>query len=91
MNLIKSFLTSKTLRKICYFSFSFMEELPMEIIKLQCESAMKKKYSNVDIGTFYQYVGPYYPQLKSLVSKIMSLFGTMYVCEQLFSIMNLNK
>lgn len=67
------------------------EDIQLELIDLQCDSALKEKFSSVDIGTFYQYVGPRYPRIKCLASKIMSMFGSTYVCEQLFSLMNLNK
>lgn len=67
------------------------EHLQLELIELQCNAVLKDKFSSLDLGSFYQYVGPKYPQINCLVSKIMSMFGSSYVCEQLFSVMNLNK
>lgn len=67
------------------------EHLQLELIELQCNFVLKDKFSSVDLGTFYQYIGPKYPQINYLASKIMSMFGSTYVCGQLFSVMNLNK
>jgi len=71
------------------------EEVPpkyqMELIDLKFNNVLKDKFANVGIKTFYQYVGSTYPNLKELASKIMSMFGSTYACEQLFSLMNLNK
>ncbi|MBN3271171.1 GTD2A protein, partial [Polyodon spathula] len=67
------------------------EELQMEMIDLQCDTALKEKFSTVDVGAFYQYVGPNYPKLKSFAVRILATIGTTYVCEQLFSVMNVNK
>jgi len=30
----------------------------MEVIELQCKSVLKAKYENVEITTFYEYIGP---------------------------------
>ena len=49
-----------------------------------------KKGSLVD---FYQSLGlgMRYPVFKMFASKILCMFGTTYLCEQAFSVMNLNK
>jgi len=79
---------------ICSNPFSVnSEEVPHKyqmVIELLCNSVLKAKSENVDIKTFYQYIGPTYRQIKVLTSKIMSMFATTYACEQLFSL-NLNK
>ncbi|XP_060118462.1 general transcription factor II-I repeat domain-containing protein 2-like [Heteronotia binoei] len=67
------------------------EELQMEIIDLRSEVELKDKFSDVGLTKFYQFLGPNYPQLKAFASKILSMFGTMHICEQLFSVMNVNK
>ncbi|XP_076043701.1 general transcription factor II-I repeat domain-containing protein 2-like [Oratosquilla oratoria] len=67
------------------------EQFQLELIELQCNSVLKDKISTSDVGTFYQYAGPIYPQIKCLALRMMSMFGSIYVCEQLFSVMNLNK
>jgi hypothetical protein len=52
---------------------------------------MKYKFASVGLDTFYQYLLPGYPKLTSLAAKVLSMFGTTYLCEQVFSVMNLNK
>lgn len=42
------------------------------------------------LDTFYKYLQPGYPKLTALAAK-MSMFGTTYLCEQVFSVMNINK
>jgi len=66
------------------FNYAFSvnaEEVPqkyqMELTELQCNSALKLKFENVDSKTFYQYIGPTYPQIKELASKAMSMFGSI--------------
>ena len=66
-------------------------DIQLEIIHLQCDTNMKEKFSSVGFGTYYQYLLPGYPKLTSLAAKVLSMFGTTYLCEQVFSVMNLNK
>ncbi|XP_066947044.1 general transcription factor II-I repeat domain-containing protein 2B-like [Macrobrachium rosenbergii] len=66
-------------------------DIQLEVIDLQCDSNMKQKFASVGLDTFYQYLLPGYPKLTSLAAKILSMFGTTYLCEQAFSVMNLNK
>ena len=37
------------------------EQFQLKLTELQCNSLLKDKFSTIDIGTFYQYVGPTYP------------------------------
>lgn len=67
------------------------EELQMELIEIQCNSALKYKFETVGLDSFYQYLGPMYPKMTDFASKILCMFGTTYLCEQAFSIMNINK
>ncbi len=63
------------------------EELQMELIELQCNTPLKDKFANL----FYQNLGPTFPKMTSFASKILSMFWTTYLCEQAFSVMNINK
>lgn len=67
------------------------EPLQLEIIDMQCDSLLKDKFSSCQLSTFYQYVDSKYPKVKYLAQKIMSMYGSTFACEQLFSIMNINK
>jgi len=63
----------------------------LEIIDLQCDSDLKTKFVLASLDTFYQYLLPAYPKVTSLATKVLCMFGTTYLCEQVFSVMNINK
>lgn len=66
-------------------------EIQLELIDLQCDTKMKDKFASVDLNKFYQYLTPQYPRLTAMAAKVLSMFGTTYLCEQVFSVMNNNK
>ena len=66
-------------------------DIQLEIIDLQCDTNMKEKFASVGLGTFYQYLLPGYPKLTSLAAKFLSMFGTTYLCKQVFSVINLKQ
>lgn len=70
---------------------SVHEALQMEVIDLQCNTVLKTKYDKVGIPEFYKYLWSSYPRYKNHCAKILSMFGSTYICEQLFSIMKLSK
>lgn len=63
-------------------------DIQLKLIDLQCDSTMKDKFGSVGLDTFYQYLVPGYPKLTAMAAKVLSMFGTTYLCEQVFSIMN---
>lgn len=66
-------------------------DMQFEIIDLQCDVELKDKFASVGLDTFYKYLLPGYPTLTALAAKMLSMFGTTYLCEQVFSLMNINK
>ncbi|XP_008065765.1 general transcription factor II-I repeat domain-containing protein 2B [Carlito syrichta] len=70
---------------------SVHEGLQMEVIDLQCNTVLKAKYDKVGVPEFYKYLWSSYPKYRSHCAKILSMFGSTYVCEQLFSIMKLSQ
>jgi len=66
-------------------------DMQLEIIDLQCNVELKDKFASVGLDTFYQYLLPGYPKLTALAAKMLCMFGTTYLCEQVFSVMNINK
>ncbi|XP_060797901.1 general transcription factor II-I repeat domain-containing protein 2B-like [Neoarius graeffei] len=52
---------------------------------------IKDKYASVGIQSFYQSLPPEYPIITAFAGKILCMFGTTYLCEQAFSVTNINK
>ena len=64
----------------------------MELIDIRCDSLLKQKYMEVGIPKFYTYLsGDRFPKTHHFVMRILSMFGSTYLCEQLFSVMKNNK
>ncbi|XP_040587313.1 general transcription factor II-I repeat domain-containing protein 2 isoform X2 [Mesocricetus auratus] len=70
---------------------SVPDELQMEVIDLQCNTALRTKYDKVGIPDFYRHLWSSYPRYRSHCAKMLSLFSSTHICEQLFSIMKLSK
>ena len=71
---------------------SVAEEIQMELVELQCDSILKQKYFDVGILEFYTFLQQErFPRLHSLAVKIIAMFGSTYLCEQLFSLTKFNK
>ena len=66
-------------------------DIQLELSDLQCDTAMKNKFASVGLDTFYQNLVPQYPKLTAMAAKVLSMFGTTYLCEQVFCVMNNNK
>ena len=68
-------------------------DLQLEIIDLQRDSDLKTKFALANLDTFYQYLFPGYPKVTSLAvaAKVLCMFRTTYLCEQVFSVININK
>lgn len=69
---------------------SVNEELQMEVIELQCNTLLKTKYDDIEIPEFYKYLSKSYPRYGNHCAKILSMFGSTYVCKELFSVMKLS-
>ena len=79
------------------FSYPFsvkIEEVPenlqMECIDLQCSSDLREKFKDFPLLEFYKkYVSKEkYQRIHRLAVFVTSLFGSTYLCEQVFSRMN---
>jgi hypothetical protein len=69
-----------------------LPELQMEIIELQCNSSLKLKFESLtNLIEFYKYVPSTLPQIRNNALRISSMFGSTYVCEQLYTNMKNNK
>jgi len=70
------------------------DNLKVELIRFQHNSILKDRYYhfNGDLVSFYKGVKQQdFPKLHALALKFLSMFGTSYVCELLFSFMKLTK
>ena len=65
--------------------------IQLEIIDMQCDSDLKNEFAENDLNKFHQYLLPGYPNLTAHAAKLLSMFGTTYLCEQVFSVMSINK
>ncbi|KAK0145774.1 General transcription factor II-I repeat domain-containing protein 2B [Merluccius polli] len=67
-------------------------ELQLELIDLQSDSVSKEKFKSLKLNDFYASLNEAtFPNLRRTAQKMLALFGSTYVCEQTFSIMNFNK
>ncbi|CAF87089.1 unnamed protein product, partial [Tetraodon nigroviridis] len=65
--------------------------LQMELIELQCNDTLKSKYDAVGAAQFPQFIPDTMPQLRTQTAQMLSMFGSTYLCEQLFSSMKMTK
>ncbi|KAM3870127.1 general transcription factor II-I repeat domain-containing protein 2-like [Diretmus argenteus] len=65
--------------------------LQMELIELQCNDTLKSKYDAVGAAQFPQFIPDTMPQLRTQAAQLLSMFGSTYLCEQLFSLMKMTK
>ena len=63
----------------------------MELIELQCSETMKSKCESVGAAEFPRFIPDTMPHLRSQDAQTLSMFGSTYLCEQLFSLMKINK
>ncbi|CAM4503383.1 unnamed protein product [Lepidochelys kempii] len=67
-------------------------DLQMELIDMQRNRSLKIKFRETkDVTEFFRQLPPSFPNLCKTFRKIMSLFASTYICEKLFSTMNINK
>ncbi|XP_045442552.1 general transcription factor II-I repeat domain-containing protein 2-like [Pipistrellus kuhlii] len=66
-------------------------EMQMEVIEIQCDSNLKAKFSEVGVPEFYKYLPARFENTRKFAYEIISMFGSTYLCEQLFTVMKGNK
>ena len=71
--------------------FDVPPDIQIELIDSECDSNMKHKFGPVWLDKCYHYIVRGYPKLTATTAKVLSMFGSTYVREQVFSVMNNNK
>ncbi|GBN00601.1 General transcription factor II-I repeat domain-containing protein 2 [Araneus ventricosus] len=67
-------------------------DLQLELIELQSNNHLKQSFLNMPKLEFYKSLSKVsFPNLISHAQKIIAMFASSYICEQVFSIMNLRK
>lgn len=62
------------------------EKLQLELIEIQCDSVLKEKFTEVGVTKFYNYLSiDQFPNILLLAKRVLAMFGSTYLCEQLFS------
>ena len=59
--------------------------LQLELIELQCCDMLKSKYDSVGAPQFPRLISDTMPQFRIQAAQMLSMFGSTYLCEQLFS------
>ena len=58
----------------------------LELIEMQEDQALQLKYKSTSITEFWKFVPESkYPELKKAACRIISIFGTTYLCESFYS------
>ncbi|MCJ8731192.1 hypothetical protein PDJAM_G00196560 [Pangasius djambal] len=68
------------------------ESLQLELIEMQCDDSLKNQHQLLSLPDFYWSLEEAkFPLMRRHAKRMMSLFGSTYICEQTFSLMTLNK
>ena len=66
--------------------------MQLELIDIQCDLTLKDKFSTSTLDSFYGSLNEMqFPNLHRHARRMPVLFGSTYVCEQMFSMKNYNK
>lgn len=67
-------------------------DLQLDLIDLQCNPSLRELHGKEDICMFYNSLdSTKFKNLRNFAKKMLIIFGSTYICEQTFSIMNCNK
>lgn len=65
--------------------------IQMELLEMQSDSLLRVKYFEVGIPDFFSYFPERFTNLRKFATRILAMFGSTYLCEQLFSFMKSTK
>ena len=67
-------------------------DIQLEMIDLICNATVQEIYKKEDILSFYKSLcAKKFANIRKYVSKFLVIFGSTYICEQTFSVININK
>ena len=68
------------------------QEVQLELIDLQSDYVLKEKFKTLKLNKFHASLShTRFPEIQKMAQKMLVLFGSTYICEQTFSLMNFNK
>ena len=68
------------------------QELQLVLIDLQSDYLLKEKFQVLKLNEFYALLNDAtFPNIQKMEQRMLILFGSTYICEQTFSLMNFNK
>ncbi|KAF7641821.1 hypothetical protein LDENG_00271040 [Lucifuga dentata] len=68
------------------------ESIQLEMIEMQCKGSLQSRHQLLSIPEFYWSLEKSrFCLMRRHAKRMMSLFGSMYICEQTFSLITLNK
>ncbi|XP_072274649.1 general transcription factor II-I repeat domain-containing protein 2A-like [Pyxicephalus adspersus] len=83
-------------KEISLFSSPFSvdpDDAPDQLqLELHCDSELRSRYQQLSLVNFYRQLDKgRFQEIRTLAKKMLSLFGSTYLCEKTFSAMNFNK
>lgn len=68
------------------------QELQLEQTDLQCDTILNERFHSLKLDEFNASLSAAkFPNIQKMAQRMLVLFGSTYVCEQTFSVMNYNK
>ncbi|KAF7252395.1 Serine/threonine-protein kinase 24 [Varanus komodoensis] len=68
------------------------DHLQLELIELQCDAECHSRHQQLPLVNFYRQLHKdRFQEIQTFAKKMLSLFGSTYLCEKTFSDMNINK
>ncbi|KAK3568677.1 hypothetical protein QTP86_012873 [Hemibagrus guttatus] len=69
-----------------------LEHLQLELIELQCDAEYRSRHQQLPLVNFYRQLDEgRFQEIRTFAKKMLSLFGSTYLCEKTFSVMNITK
>ena len=64
----------------------------LQLIELHCEAECRSRHQQLSLVNFYRQLDKgRFQEIRTFAKKMLSLFGSTYLCEKTISVMNLNK